>query len=118
MNFNDESKNQKPKKISVQEKLEGLNNCGISEIHDAITFENGKLIVQLQVGHPNEEGSVSGCFPTHLVESVIKLHEHYNTVIPSYETEMAIIKFKKGLEWLNARAKNRKDRGVLQTDQK
>lgn len=102
--------------MTVQEKLDGLNDCGINDIHHAIFFKDGKLQVQLQVGHPREDESISGCFPTHLVEAVIKLHQHYNSIIPSRETSLAITKLQKALHWLEHRAMDRQNRGVLQTD--
>ena len=101
----------------TQEKIAGLNTVG-QDIHEAITFEDGKLTCQLQIGHPSEEGSVKGCFPTHLVDFVIELHQHYNVLIPSRETDMVITKLEEARLWLEKRKIDREKRGVLQTDNK
>jgi hypothetical protein len=34
--------------MKIEEKLVGLNNSGLNEIHDAIQFVDGKLTCQLQ----------------------------------------------------------------------
>jgi len=103
--------------LTVAEKLGALNTVG-QDIHEAITFENGKLTCQLQVGHPKEKGSTTGCFPTHLVDFVIELHQHYNTLIPSRETDLVITKLEEARLWLEKRKMDREKRGVLQTDKK
>jgi hypothetical protein len=102
----------------VAEKLKALNECGINEIHEAITFVDGKLTIQFQVGHPDEEGAVKGCFPTHAIDAIVKLHEHYQTIFPSRETALCITKLQEARMWLDERARDRKERGVLQTDKK
>jgi len=104
--------------VPVKEKLEAMNKCPVCTVHPAITFVDGKLTAQLQVGHPNQEGSVTGCFPTHLVDALIELHKFYNEQIPSYETTKAIEKLQEAWLWLNMRKLDREKRGVLQTDGK
>ncbi len=101
--------------MTPQEKLSQLNEVG-QEIHEAITFENGKLTWQLQVGHPNEEGSVSGCFNTHLVDFVIELQQHYQSIMPCRENALVITKLEEARLWLEKRKMDREKRGVLQTD--
>ena len=90
----------------------------IEGIHESIKFDNGKLTIQLQVGHPNEEGAVKGCFPTHAVESLIALHEYYQNQIRSRETALVITKLQEARLWQEWRKMDREKRGVLQTDNK
>lgn len=104
--------------IQVKDKLEAMNQSDVGKIHPAITFVDGKLTIQLQVGHPSQPDAITGCFPTHAIEALIKLHEFYNTQIPSHETSMAILKLREAWLWLNARKLDRESRGVLQTDKK
>lgn len=102
--------------MNVQEKLDGLNNCGINNIHPAIDFVDGCLSIQLQVGHPGEDGSIDGCFGTHAIDALVKLHEYYNTIHRCRETSLCITKLQEARMWLDERARDRKARGVLQTD--
>lgn len=102
---------------TVEEKVKALNTVG-QEIHENITFKDGLLSCQLQIGHPNEEGNIKGCFPTHLIDFVIELHQHYNSVLPSRETSLVITKLQEARLWLEQRKLDREKRGVLQTDDK
>lgn len=104
---------------TLQEKIDALNKLGddvISRIHPACKLHNCKIEIQLQVGHPNEEGSIQGCFPTHAVQALIELHKHYNAIIPSRETSIVITKLEEAWLWLKKRELDRAERGVLQTD--
>lgn len=96
-------------------KLEELDGVG-QNVHPAITFRDGKLTCQLQVGHPKEPGSVEGCFSTHLVDFVIELHQHYQNILPSRETALVITKLEEARLWQEKRKMDREKRGVLQTD--
>lgn len=96
-------------------KLHALNDVG-QDIHPAITFVDGKLTCQLQVGHPGEEGSKEGCFGTHLIDFCAELHKHYNTLIRCRETSIAITNLETAWLFLMKRKLNREKRGVLQTD--
>lgn len=104
--------------VSVKEKLDALNNCGVKDVHEAITFVDGKLTIQLQVGHPDEEDAISGCFPTHAIDALTALHEHYQELFRSRETALCITKLQEARMWLDERARDREKRGVLQTDNK
>ena len=90
----------------VRLKCAALNCAGLNTIHDSIQFKNGKLTIQLQVGHPTQEGAISGCFSTHAVEAIIKLHEHYQEILPSLEMRLAIKALNDALHWLDSRAKD------------
>lgn len=103
------------KNIPMQEKLDALNMVG-QNIHTAICFNDGLLTCQLQVGNPSEKEAVSGCFPTHLIDFVIELHQHYMDTIPCRDTEMVITKLEEARLWLEKRKIDREKRGVLQTD--
>jgi hypothetical protein len=98
------------------EKIVALNNSQVGKIHSSITFQDGKLTIQLQVGHPKEKGSIAGCFPIHLLEAIIALFEHYQTIIPCKETEQTILKLSEAWLWCKKREWDREKRGVLQTD--
>lgn len=99
-------------------KLNALNASKVGQIHKDITFVDGKLTIQLQVGHPNEDGSVAGCFPTHAVQALVELHKHYAEIMPSRETAIVITKLEEAWLWLKKRELDRDQRGVLQTDKK
>ncbi len=103
--------------VPVQSKLDGLNTVG-QDIHGHIRFGDGFLTCQLQVGHPSEEDAVSGCFPTHLLDFVIELHQHYQSLVPCRETAIVITKLEEARLWMEKRKMDRDKRGVLQTDKK
>jgi len=102
----------------VEEKLRALNDCRAALVHPAITFQDGKLTCQLQVGHPGEPGAVEGCFSTHLIDAVCGVMEHYNSVMPSRHNALCITKLQEARMWLEERARDRVVRGVSQTDKK
>lgn len=107
--------------MTPQEKLNIYNQYGkekINTIHPGITYENGKLTIQFQVGHPSEKDSISGCFGTHAIQSLIALHKLYMTLLPCKETEQTILKLEEAYLWLKMREFDRADRQVLQTDKK
>lgn len=107
--------------ISTKDKIEMMNKVGvdiINKIHPLVHFRDGELKAQLQIGHPKESDSISGCYPTHLIQAVISLHEYYLSLNYSPETEKAIFFLKEALNCLNQRTKNRQERGVLHTDKK
>ena len=104
--------------MTTKEKIEALNNSGINDIHEFVNIKDGKITIQLQVGHPGKEGSIDGCFPTHAVEALIELHKHYNKIIPSRETSIVITKLQEARLWQEMRKIDRSSRGVLQTDKK
>ena len=95
-----------------QEKIAQLNTVG-QDIHESILFVDGKLTCQLQVGHPKEPSSISGCFPTHLIDWVIELHEHYQRQIWSIETAEALLFLRLARLALEKRKVDREKRGVL-----
>lgn len=113
---------EQPKELTPREKtaakLTALNASGVGKVNPAITFVDGKLVAQLQVGHPNEDGSIGGCFPTHLVQAVTELFKHYQEIMPGRETAIVITKLEEAWLWLKKRELDRDQRGVLQTDKK
>lgn len=101
---------------TVKEKLVSLNTVVMP--HEAISFKDGKLTCQLQVGHPTEADAIVGCYSTHLMEAVIAIQKHYNDILPSRENSIVITKLEEAWLWLKKRELDRKERGVLQTDKK
>lgn len=102
----------------VDAKLKALNECGINDINEFIKFTDGFLKCQLQVGHPGGEGSVSGCYGTHLLQAIIKLFQHYQSVNQSRENALVITKLQEALMWAEERTRDRERRVVSQTDNK
>lgn len=90
----------------------------LEAIHPGIKFNNGKIEIQLQVGHPKEDGAVAGCFGTHAVQAITELHKYYQEQLPSRETALVITKLEEAWLWLKKRELDRDQRGVLQTDKK
>ncbi len=103
-------------KMTAQEKIDAMNVCGINEIHDSISFKDGTLTCTLQIGHPNEPGSISGCFNTHLAEAFIRLQLYYQKQLPSLENELSIKLLRELKKTFEKRASRRKMAGILNTD--
>lgn len=107
--INDES-------LSPDVKIAKLNECGANRIHPSVSFKNGTLVATLQVGHPNEEGSISGCYSTHIIEAITCIQKHYQSMLPCEENEECIGHLEAALESLNKRASRRRKQGIQHTD--
>jgi len=116
--MNPVNKDEQTPREKTAAKIAALNASAVGRVHPSITFVDGKLTIQLQVGHPNEDGSVGGCFPTHAIQALVELFKHYQEIMPGRETALVITKLEEAWLWLKKRELDRDQRGVLQTDKR
>ena len=92
----------------------------VQQINRHLCFDGNKFTVQIQIGHPEEQGSIYGCFNTHWLDALTHFCEVLIDLAGYKEEKKLLIKcydrlFEAGL-WLNKRHIDRRDRGVLNTD--
>lgn len=89
------------------------------EFNDCRGFNNGKIEYTEHVQHiqfiKKEDGGdiVEGVQSEQLLIALIDRHKKLNTRFPSREGALAITKMEEALHWLEARVKERINRGVM-----
>lgn len=77
-----------------------------------ITWQNGAL------GRGSERKVPNGAFVETVISAVIQRIQYYQTKFPCRENAIAITKLEEALHWLEARTKDREERGVEGTHNK
>lgn len=68
------------------QKLREMDELG-NGIHKHLDFKSGCLTAQLQVGNPNDEQMIMGCYTIHIIEFLLELQRYFNENSPCVENE-------------------------------
>ena len=73
--------------------------------------DKNSIAFTIQKG-PIKEHGVNGCQVDALIDAAKQILQHFNKTYPCRENSLAITKLEEAMLWLNARKRNREQRGV------